>query len=92
MNRKMFYVLILLLCSVCAYSQQPQTSPTPSDKPEEWFRVRSENGDFSIEVPAKYSYFYDKDGITFSKDRNTYLLKEIQILQCLSRKYVSQRG
>lgn len=80
MKRKILCVLILLLCSVCIYSQQLQVSPTPSDKTNDWIRVRSETGDFSIEIPAKYSYFYDKDGITFSQNRNTHWLKEMQVI------------
>ena len=80
MKRKIFYVLTLLLCSICVYSQQPQITPTPADKTAEWLPIRSDEGDFSIEIPAKYSYFYDKDGISFSQDRNTYMLKEVQIV------------
>ena len=80
MNRKIFHVLILLLCSISVYSQQPQPTPMPSEKPEEWFRVRSDNGEFSIEVPAKYSYFYDKDGFFVSKDSKNYSLKNMQML------------
>ncbi len=80
MKRKIFCVLVLLLCSICVYSQQPQPSPTSADTNNEWFRVRSDDGDFSIEIPAKYSYFYDKDGISFSESSNTYMLKKMQMI------------
>ena len=56
------------------------------EKPTEWIRVQSNNGEFSIEVPKRYDFIFDKDGFqissTFADDfefrnfelRNMYMM------------------
>lgn len=34
----------------------------------EWVRVQNDNGEFSIEVPTKHNYFYDKEGFSVSNE------------------------
>lgn len=48
--------------------------------PDGWMRVTSDNGEFSAEVPAKYDFFYDKDGFSVSAAGTTdYRLTDVHI-------------
>jgi TonB family protein len=49
-------------------------------KKDDWFRVQSDNGEFSIEVPAKYGYFYDKEGLSISNLNNFAQVSRVHIL------------
>jgi hypothetical protein len=51
-----------------------------TDKKDDWIRVQSDAGEFSIEVPAKYGYFYDKQGTLISNGKNNYALSEMSVL------------
>ncbi len=46
----------------------------------EWIRVQSNNGEFSIEVPAQHNFFYDKQGFQVSIDSSDYKVKEMNLL------------
>lgn len=63
----------------------------------DWMRVTSDNAEFSAEVPAKYNFFYDKEGFTFFDDspRNytptedfskTFFLKNFHIFSSFQEK------
>ena len=58
------------------FSQTP--TPTPA-KEQKWIRVQSENGEFSIDVPDDYDYFFDEKGFSVSNDTTDYPLKDINI-------------
>jgi hypothetical protein len=51
-------IILMLLCLITLTIAAPaQTSPK-----NEWMRVQSDNGEFSIEIPQKYDLLFDKDG------------------------------
>lgn len=52
--KKLISILILLFLTTISFAQSSQK--------DEWMRVQSDDGEFSIEVPTKYGFFYDKDG------------------------------
>jgi hypothetical protein len=65
----------------------------------DWVRVSSDDGEFSIEVPAKYNFFYDKVGVFTSKDRNNYKLQNMYLLNAFAdgallsfERYESKKG
>jgi len=73
-----FALLISCLGQSVAYSQQPSDQTDPNDQ---WIRVQSDNGEFSIEVPVKYKFYYDKDGFSVSyMNRGEYQLKNMRML------------
>jgi hypothetical protein len=49
-------------------------------KKDDWIRVQSDDGEFSIEVPAKYGYFYDKDGTSIGDSSGSYGIYEMSVL------------
>lgn len=49
-------ILFLFLFSYSIFPQNTQTN--------DWIRVQSDNGEFSIEVPKKYNYFYSDKGVS----------------------------
>ena len=64
-----------------------------------WIRVGSDDGEFSIEVPAKYNFGYDKDGFSESKDRNNFQLQNMYLLNAFAdgallsfERYESKKG
>ena len=65
-------IFAISFLSFTIFAQETQTS--------EWIRVHSDDGEFSIEVPAKHDYFYDKDGFLTSHNRNSYNLQEMNML------------
>jgi hypothetical protein len=66
------FAAILFLQATNAFAQEKQFA--------EWIRVQSDNGEFSIEVPAESNYFYDKDGFWNSYNQSNYRLKNMSIL------------
>ncbi len=48
-------------------------------KKDDWFRVKSDDGEFSIEVPATYGYFYDKEGTSVGGFSGDYEVSEMSI-------------
>jgi TonB family protein len=48
-------------------------------KKDDWFRVQSDDGEFSIEVPAKYGYFYDKEGTSVANLGEIYNITEMSV-------------
>ena len=52
-----------------------------------WIRVQSDNGEFSAEIPQKYSFFYDKDGFSVSDSGYTsYELKNMYMVNAYTEK------
>lgn len=75
----------LLLCGL-TYSQAfSQTDPTTPKSTGEWIRVQSENGEFSIEVPAEHTYFSDNDGFAVSAGNGSDIqLRNMRMLNAIS--------
>ncbi|CAN5486772.1 hypothetical protein BH18ACI3_BH18ACI3_21430 [soil metagenome] len=72
-----FALVISCLTQSFAYSQQPIGQLDSKDK---WIRVQSDNGEFSIEVPAKYKFYYNKDGIFVRESSTDYRLTNMRML------------
>lgn len=71
----------LIFCFVVLNSVAfAQDANTLSSEVQVWHRLKSNNGEFSIEMPTDYSYFYDKDGFIAGKDSNSYEMREMQIV------------
>lgn len=52
-----------------------------------WMRVASDNGEFSVEVPNKYDFFYDKDGFVVSNGSSkTSVLTDVHIFSSFQEK------
>jgi hypothetical protein len=47
---------------------------------DKWIRLQTDNGEFSVDVPNTFSYFYNKDGFHVSKDSDDQLLSQASLL------------
>lgn len=70
----------IFLSIFCIISCFPQMVSAQGDQPGEWIRVQSDNGEFSIEVPAEYNFYGDKDGFLISDYSQSYQLSEMRML------------
>ena len=52
------FTLFLIFTLVFSFATQAQNA--------DWIRVESDNGEFSVEMPKNSTYFYDKDGFSYS--------------------------
>jgi TonB family protein len=82
--KKMIYLLtflaLYLFPQIQIISQEQKKDVATSTKSAEWIRVQSDNGEFSIEVPEKYDYFFDKDGFWTAYRQNNYKLEDMSLL------------
>lgn len=85
MNKKKHHIILCLcllaLAQISVFSQTPK-----DDQKTEWIRVVSDNGEFSVEVPAEYGFFADKDGFSASASYDTYALREMRMLNAYTEK------
>jgi Gram-negative bacterial TonB protein C-terminal len=71
--KKNYILLAIFLFATFSFAQEA--------KKDDWIRVQSDDGEFSIEVPAKYGYFFDKEGTMISDGGgNRYGLSEMNVL------------
>jgi len=76
-------VRFLLLCLVALFVNalalgQGQAAGGNSGK---WLRVESDNGEFSIDVPAHYKYYFNSDGLWLSTGSSySYHLEKMSVL------------
>ncbi len=70
--------LLLFLSATAAVAQENQSA--------EWIRVQSDNGEFSIEVPAKYTFIVDKTGCLLSGGSDIFSLEEMKMLNSFQEK------
>ncbi len=52
----------------------------------EWIRAQSDNGEFSVEFPAGYDFYADKDGFSASSGSRSYFLSEMRMLNAYHEK------
>ena len=64
-----FFVILLLRTN--ASSQTNHSA--------EWIRVRSDNGEFSVEVPDNYRFVVDKAGFSVNDSLNNYGLEDVKM-------------
>lgn len=72
LTKIIFLISVVLIAGSFVLAQHP-----PSD---EWTRLQTDDGKFSIEVPARFSYFYDKDGFQVSQSSSDYRLRDVNIV------------
>jgi hypothetical protein len=75
MKKIFLFIVCLTIIFLNYFVSQAQTN--------NWTRVSSDDGEFSIEVPAKYNFFYDKDGFRNSKETNNYKLQNMYLLNSI---------
>jgi TonB family protein len=68
---KVFYAISLLLLMACSVGAQTDTG---------WVRLQTNEGAFSVEMPAGYKYFYSKDGFSISRMSASFQLSEMNML------------
>lgn len=73
-------IALIFASLLCAISVLKSDSFAQKIQSSEWIRVQSNNGEFLIEVPAKYSYFYDEDGFSESRNVDNYQLRKMSLL------------
>lgn len=90
MNKKIRHLslifVLLNLAKISTFPQDSQDSPTTSNQTAEWMRIQGENGEFSIEVPARYGLFYDPYGFLVSNGWNTFQLAEMNLFNAYTEK------
>lgn len=63
-----------LISSIAVNSQNPSSTNT------DWIRVQSDDGEFSIEVPPTYKFFYDNDGFSVGGSIREFSLRNMEML------------
>lgn len=90
MNKKIYHITLtftlLCLAQILAFSQAPKDSTINLNQTGEWIRVQSDNGEFSIDVPARYGLFYDKAGVWVSNGLNNFQLAEMNLFNAYTEK------
>lgn len=61
---RLVVMTLMLLVGLTVLNVFPQTI---GQADQAWLRVQSDDGEFSVEVPATYKYFFSKPGFTVSK-------------------------
>lgn len=90
--KKIFLFVVCLTIIFLNYSiSQAQTN--------NWIRVSSDDGEFSIEVPAQYNFGFDKDGFWASKNQKNFQLQNMYLLNAFAdgallsfERYESKKG
>lgn len=72
------FSLGLIVTLIFSFAVQAQTS--------EWIRTQSDNGEFSIVIPAKYGFFADRNGFSISDSGNGYLLADMNMFNAYHEK------
>ena len=71
------WVLLLLTSSIVGQAQEN----SPDGVSTQWTRIKSSDGEFSIEIPNNLVYFYDEDGFIISPpDKKSQLYTDMQLL------------
>ena len=72
---------IIFVFALFAYIwPQNQTNSNAAVRTDDWIRVVSNDGEFSIEVPSKHAFLSDSDGFEIAKNNGNYDLKNMYML------------
>lgn len=69
-----FYILFTFLLPVAVWTQSA----------DQWMRIQTDDGKFSIEVPAEHKYLFSRDGFIVSRERSDYLTSNMSMLTAYS--------
>lgn len=88
MKKYYCFLILFLLLFAAADSTFAQENPNAAQT-SDWQRLQSDNDEFSVEMPANYTYFYDKDGFDVH-DWNgfNYLFAQMQTIHAAQDKTV----
>ena len=64
---------VILICALCA------NVLAQSGTNDEWVRVQSDNGEFSIEVPNSFSYFFDAEGFIVGSNSRDFQVRQMRL-------------
>jgi Gram-negative bacterial TonB protein C-terminal len=70
-------ILVIALFATFSFAQKT--------KKDNWIRVQSDDGEFSVELPKKYNHFYDKEGFSFVSWGNGTYLREMSIINAYNK-------
>lgn len=76
------FILCLFALNFNILAQDAEIQSAARRQAAEWLRLKSDNGEFSIEMPAVCSYFYNQDGFIATENSNSYQMKEMQLINC----------
>ena len=77
-----FLFCLVLFSPVFVFSQGTVSGSGGAD----WIRVQSDNGEFSIEVPAIHGFFRDAEGFLLTDSMDSYQLREMNMLNAFHEK------
>ena len=88
--KKIFGLLFLLaFFCVSAFTQDVKNA---SNQTDEWIRLSFDNGEFSIEMPSNFVYFYDKNGFRLTHrvgfSSQTYQYEQMRMFNASADKTV----
>jgi TonB family protein len=69
--KNILLILTVLFLGSFSFAQKP--------KKNDWIRVQSDDGEFSIEVPKDYGYFYDEKGFGLIDWLGTFQLSQMSV-------------
>ena len=64
---------VVLICTFCANVLAQDGSA------DGWVRLQSDNGEFSIEVPKDFSYFFDADGFIVGSGSRDFPVRDMRL-------------
>jgi hypothetical protein len=82
MKKILILSILTLFFAVSAFAQETKNNPV------EWVRVENETGEFSVEMPSNFTYFYDRDGFNYDNSVNIYQFAHMQMLNAAADKTV----
>jgi hypothetical protein len=77
------YIFASLICAILFF---PLRTSAQENQSGEWIRAQSDNGEFSVEFPAGYDFYADKDGFSVSSSSRSYFLSEMRMLNAYHEK------
>lgn len=80
---KTYLILAALFCTLLL---SPTFVSARQNKAAEWIRAQSDDGEFSIEVPADYTFVVSKFGFSIADGADNYSLEEMKMLNAYREK------
>ncbi len=71
MRQVVLQIIAVLSISLFVFGQD--------QKADKWIRVQNDDGEFSIELPEKFAYFYNKEGFLVNNTYNSFLVEEMSM-------------
>lgn len=75
--KRRLFVLLIFFAALSAVESRASGLPDATDIT--WMRVASDDGAFSVEIPQKHTYFFNKDGFILGDGISTYLLSNMSL-------------